>query len=442
MIVMKFGGSSVANAENIIRVVNIIKESNDQKVVVFSAISGITNSLEEIWNDYQKHRVIDPQCYLIKQVFMHLIDKLITDNSSALISKTLVDCTIANIIKTERQKCLNHHTLLSVGEKLTSFIIQQYCQQIGLDTELIDAEKLIRINSNGGIDTTFTTDNCRQLLTSTSTAKIYLTQGFICSDANGRTSVLGRGGSDYSATLIGSALMADAVEIWSDTNGVLNNDPRRIKDTYTLDCISYDEAIEMAYYGAKILHPKCLIPVKEKMIKVLVKNTFNTTSKGTVISSETNNRTSVKAVALKDGITVLTIKSLRNLSPSEFITKTFEIINQHQQQTDLMSITDATITIAIEANANLENYISELSVFSTVSVLAQQSIITFVGNLQRDESIHSTQIFKSFKTIPIKMISYSSSNTSISIVIDKIHQEAALQNINEQLFNLKINTNV
>ncbi len=440
MIVMKFGGSSVANAKNIAKVVTIIQEKKEARVVVFSAMGGVTDSLENIWKDYQKNSVIDAQCYLIKQVFFTLIDELISNNSSLLISKALVESTIEELIKQERKRNLSHTKLVSIGEKLTSFIIQQYCQELNINTELIDAEKLIRINEQKDIDTEFITQSCAKLLNNKHQSKVYITQGFVCSNANGETTVLGRGGSDYSATLIGSALNARFVEIWSDTNGVLNTDPRKVENTFTLNEISYDEATEMAFFGAKILHPKCLIPAKKADVKVLVKNTFNKRAKGTTISWKTDKTTIVKAAAIKENITILTIKSLRQFNENEFIYQVFNALKQ--QQIDLISITEATIAVAIVANKNTNVCVDDLSKFGSVSLSAQKSIITLVGNLSSDYSGNSDTALRAFKTIPIKMIGYGSSNNSISVVIDEKHQNLALQNINEQVFNLKNYKNV
>ena len=262
MIVMKFGGSSVANAENIIKVVNIIQEKKEAKVVVFSAIAGMTDALENVWKSYLNNNVIDHKCYLIKQVFIHLIEELLSEETTKLICKALVSYSIENVIKLDRANALKRANVVSLGEKLTSFIIHQYCQELGINTELIDAEKLIRKNSNNEVNQKFITENCSNLLNNRKPSCIYITQGFVCSIVGGQTSVLGRGGSDYSATLIGAAIKAKAIEIWSDTNGVLNNDPRKVKNTTTVNAISYDEATEMAFFGAKILHPKCLIPAK------------------------------------------------------------------------------------------------------------------------------------------------------------------------------------
>jgi aspartate kinase len=437
MIVMKFGGSSVANAENIIKVVNIIQEKKEAKVVVFSAMSGITDALENVWQSYQNKDVIDAQCCLIKQVFMNLISELLSDNRVKLICKALVNYSIENVIKLERANSLKRANVVSLGEKLTSFIIHQYCQELGMNTELIDAEKLIRKNSNNEVNQKFITENCSHLLTNRKPSSIYITQGFVCSTEGGQTSVLGRGGSDYSATLIGCAIKAIAIEIWSDTNGVLNNDPRKVRNTYTIDALSYDEATEMAFFGAKILHPKCLIPAKEHGVRVIVKNTFNPEFPGTLISSRTTHTTVVKAAATKENISILNIKSNRTLSENGFVSKTFKTLSKYQLQTNLMSITDATIAIAIIENSQIETCINQLSKFSSVSVLKEQSIITLVGNLSSNSSGNSDTILKPFKKIAIKMIGYGSSNTSISIVINKADQNRALQNVNEYVFNLK-----
>lgn len=437
MIVMKFGGSSVANAENIIKVVNIIQEKKEAKVVVFSAMGGITDALENVWQSYQNKDVIDAQCCLIKQVFINLISELFSNNSVKLICKALVNHSIENVIKLERANTLKRANVVSLGEKLTSFIIHQYCQELGMNTELIDAEKLIRKNSNNEVNQKFITENCSLLLSNRKPSSIYITQGFVCSTVGGQTSVLGRGGSDYSATLIGSAIKAKAIEIWSDTNGVLNNDPRKVTNTTTINAISYDEATEMAFFGAKILHPKCLIPAKERGIRVMVKNTFNPEFSGTVISSKTTHTTVVKAAATKENVSILNITSNRTLTENEFISKTFKTLSKYQQQTDLMSITNVTIAIAIVANSQIETCINQLSKFSCVSVLKEQSIITLVGDLSSNSIGNSDTILKPFKKIPIKMIGYGSSNTSISIVIDKANQNKALQNVNEYVFNLK-----
>lgn len=440
MVVMKFGGSSVANAKNIAEVVTIIQEKKEARVVVFSAMAGVTDSLENVWKNYQEKSVIDAECYLIKQVFFTLIEALISSNSSLLISKALVESTIEELIKQERKRTLSHTKLLSVGEKLTTFIIQQYCQELNINAELIDAEKLIRLNEEKDVDTEYIAQSCAKLLNNRSQSKVYITQGFVCSDVNGKTSVLGRGGSDYSATLIGSALNARFVEIWSDTNGVLNTDPRKVDKTFTLNEISYDEATEMAFFGAKILHPKCLIPAKKADVKVLVKNTFNKKDKGTTISWKTDKTTIVKAAAVKENITILTITSSRQFNEHEFICQVFNTLKQ--QQINLISVTEATIAVAILANENTNTCVSNLSAFGNVSVSTQKSIITLVGNLSCNKNGNSGTILKPFKTIPIKMISYGASNNSISIVIDEAYQNLALQNINEQVFNLKNYKNV
>ena len=435
MKVLKFGGTSVGSIENIKRVKEIINDG-DKKIVVLSAMSGTTNALVAI-SELIKNNNIEEALQNIKNLkekYKVVLDELIeasnlkqdVSNYVNQVFDFLVSCT------SEKHTEFLYNKIVTQGELLSTYLFTSYLNQEGVNARLLPALDFMRIDKTNDPDDFYIKQNLQRIINEALPADIYITQGFICLNAFGEIANLQRGGSDYTATIIGAVVKADEVEIWTDIDGMHNNDPRFVENTHAISNLSFDEAAELAYFGAKILHPQTVMPAREANIPVLLKNTMDPESYGTLISKEFKGE-GIKAIAAKDNITAIKIKSARMLLAHGFLKKVFEIFEKYETSIDMITTSEIAVSLTIDDNKNLTSIIEELEKFSTVEVDNQQSIVCLVGHsVVKHNETH--RLFQVLQDIPVRMISYGGSNNNISLLVDTNDKLTALKHLNKYVF--------
>ncbi|MEG2759100.1 MAG: aspartate kinase [Rikenellaceae bacterium] len=416
MKILKFGGTSVGSAVNMKSVAAIVLNEG-AKVTVLSAMSQTTDTLVRIVEASKNGRDISLDIKIIKDKYYCCIDNLLVDNISS--AKEAVDRVIE---------------ILSQGELLTTAIFTMYLKETGKAAELIDITKMMRLDENGKVDERHLKTTMTAYIKQYSDDTIFVTQGFICVDNNGVTTNLGRGGSDYSAALIGAAISASEVQIWTDIDGMHNNDPRYVEGTYPIRHLSFDQAAELAYFGAKILHPATAQPCKAANIPVHLKNTMDPKSVGTIISNEDNQSSTYQAVAAKDGITLIRICSTRMLMAYGFLRKVFEIFEEYKTPIDMITTSEVAVSLTIDNDVNLEPIVQKLEELGSIEIEKNNSIVCVVGILDHSHSGVVESILFGLKNVPIKMISYGASDRSIAMLVSSDSKIKALRALNEKLF--------
>lgn len=436
MRVLKFGGTSVGSAERMHALVNLINDSIP-KIVVLSAMSGTTNSLVEIGNalyakDNDKaNQLIDTLELkyndVIKQLYKTEIainkgKELITSHFNYLRAFTMDMFTVNE-----------ERAILAQGELLSTAMFHYYLEEIGIDSVLLPALNFMRIDDNEEPDMKYIEQNAKAELAKYPNTKLFITQGYICRNSFGEIDNLKRGGSDYTATIIGAAIQSDEIQIWTDIDGMHNNDPRIVDKTHPIAQLSFDEAAELAYFGAKILHPTCILPAQMRNIPVRLLNTMQPEAKGTVINSTTSGD-NIKAVAAKDGITAINIKSGRMLLAYGFLRAVFEIFERYKTPIDMITTSEVAVSLTIDNTKNLEAIIKELKEFCTVDVETDLTIVCIVGSFAAEKQGYAFKIFDALKNIPIRMISYGGSENNVSILVDSKLKKDTLVALNKGLF--------
>jgi aspartate kinase len=436
MRVLKFGGTSVGSAERMHALVNLINDSTP-KIVVLSAMSGTTNSLVEIGNalyakDNDKaNQLIDALELkyndVIKQLFKTEIasnkgKELIVSHFNYLRAFTMDMFTVNE-----------ERAILAQGELLSTAMFHYYLEEIGINSILLPALNFMRIDDNEEPDMKYIEQNAKAELAKYPNTKLFITQGYICRNSFGEIDNLKRGGSDYTATIIGAAIQSDEIQIWTDIDGMHNNDPRIVDKTHPIAQLSFDEAAELAYFGAKILHPTCILPAQMRNIPVRLLNTMQPEAKGTVISSTTSGD-NIKAVAAKDGITAINIKSGRMLLAYGFLRAVFEIFERYKTPIDMITTSEVAVSLTIDNTKNLEEIIKELKEFCTVDVESDLTIVCIVGSFAAEKQGYAFKIFDALKNIPIRMISYGGSENNVSILVDSKLKKDTLVALNKGLF--------
>jgi aspartate kinase len=440
MIIKKFGGTSVGSAERMKAVVELI---NDQqpKIVVLSAMAGTTNALVEIANafyalqDDKARELIDKleQNYNITTKQLYSTQQAQQEANTILQQwfgylRSLAGGVFSN---------LQERAVLAIGEILSSHLVQYYMKEQGIQAVLIDALSFMKINSYEEPDMVFIAKNLQELLAKYPDKHLFLTQGYICRNAIGETDNLKRGGSDYTASIIGAAVNAKEVQIWTDIDGMHNNDPRFVDKTYPIHELTFDEAAELAYFGAKILHPSTILPAKVKNIPVRILNTMHPQAQGTSITAKVSNENyEVKAVAAKDGIIAIKIKSGRMLLAYGFLRKVFEIFEKYKTAIDLITTSEVAISLSIDNGQNLEAITKELRDFCTVEIEHFQTIICVVGNFSSNKAGIAHKVLSALADIPIRMISYGGSENNISVLVESNRKVEVLQALNKGVFGL------
>lgn len=437
MKVLKFGGTSVGSVENIANVKNIINDGL-QKIVVLSAMSGTTNQLVAIANDIKENasnEAVD-KVNTLHDTYFETIDKLILNSDLNTDVKTYVSGIFSFLVESTYKpfSVVLENNIVAQGELLSTYMVNAYLNQEGIRSALLPALNFMRIDSAKEPNMEYIKTNFKKVFKDTNESEIYITQGFICLDENDEVSNLQRGGSDYTATIIGAAIKAEEVQIWTDIDGMHNNDPRYVENTKPISNLSFDEAAELAYFGAKILHPQTVTPVREDSIPVRLKNTMDPEAYGTLISDETSEN-GVKAIAAKDGITAIKIKSGRMLQAHGFLRKVFEIFEVYETSIDMITTSEVAVSLTIDDDKNLDKILAELERFSSVEVDKNQSIVCLVGHSVVNHQ-NTYKLFQILQDVKIRMISYGGSRNNISLLINTKDKINTLQKLNDYLFEL------
>ncbi len=435
MKVLKFGGTSVGSIENIKSVTKIIADG-EKKIVVLSAMSGTTNALVEIASCVENKEVEITNKTITKlfKKYREVVNELF-ENSAIKQEVTIYIEAIFNKLSKISPRTYNellYNTIVAQGELLSTFIFTKYLIQQGIKAQLLPALEFMRIDRLNEPDNFYIQQNLNRIISENLPADIYITQGFICLNADGNIANLQRGGSDYTATIIGAAINAEEVEIWTDIDGMHNNDPRHVENTQAISNLSYDEAAELAYFGARILHPQTVMPARKANIPVRLKNTMHPELYGTLINNKVTDK-GIKAIAAKDGITAIKIKSARMLLAYGFLKKVFEIFEKYETPIDMITTSEIAVSLTIDKTIFLDAIMDELEKFSTVEVDEAQSIICLVGHsIVNHNKTH--KLFNVLHDFSIRMISYGGSENNISLLVDTKDKVKALRNLNDYVF--------
>lgn len=435
---MKFGGTSVGSPDRMKNVASLITTSGEPTFVVLSAMSGTTNSLVEVADYLYKknpegaNEVINN---LEKQYVKH-VDELLSDpqHREKLRAFLVDEFNYLRSFTKDLFTSFEEKTIVAQGEVISTNMMVSYLQEIGVKAVLLDALDFMRTDKNNEPDMAFIRENLARLMEENQGYQIYITQGFICKNAYGETDNLLRGGSDYTASLVGAVLPADEIQIWTDIDGMHNNDPRVVDKTEAVRQLNFEEAAELAYFGAKILHPTCVQPAKYAGIPVRLKNTLDPDAEGTIINNEVLHN-KIKAIAAKDKITAIKIKSSRMLLATGFLRKVFEIFESYQTPIDMIVTSEVGVSMSIDNDSHLEEIVDELKKYGTVTVDTDMCIVCVVGDLDWNNVGFETLVTDAMKNIPVRMISYGGSNYNISFLIKEEDKQRALQSLSHKLFN-------
>lgn len=438
MKVMKFGGTSVGSPERMQDVAKLVTRSGEPTFVVLSAMSGTTNSLVEI-SDYLYKK--NPEG---AQEVINTLEKKYMGHVEKLYSTEEMKQKTADFLKKEFEylrsftkdtfTSFEEKIVVAQGEVMSTNMVTNYLNEQGVKTVLLDALDFMRTDKNAEPDLTYIKEHLAEVMKANEGYQIYITQGFVCRNAYDEVDNLQRGGSDYTASLIGAAMMADEIQIWTDIDGMHNNDPRIVDHTDAVHQLNFEEAAELAYFGAKILHPTCVQPAKYAGIPVRIKNTMDPDADGTVIDNVLV-RGKIKAVAAKDNITAIKIKSSRMLLATGFLRKVFEIFETYNTPIDMITTSEVGVSVSIDKDTHLTKIMDELKKYGTVTVDTDMCIICVVGDLDWSNVGFETLVTEAMVNIPVRMISYGGSNYNISFLIREADKKRALQNLSAKLFN-------
>lgn len=417
---LKFGGTSVGSAENMRKVAEVITSENS-RLTVLSAMSGTTDGLVKIASTSEQAIKVET-LEMLRNKYSTCIKDLLLEPSNALAK---MESTFTMIAQLESEK-----KILAQGELLTTYIFVQFLTQLGYKTELLNAPDFMTTDEQGKVDLT----KLRTALANLRDDTYYITQGFICTNHLGKIDNLGRGGSDYSAALMGVAIGSQEVQIWTDIDGMHNNDPRFVDKTYPIRRMSFDEAAELAYFGAKILHPSTILPCKEANIDVRLKNTLDPQAEGTLITHSQDSELDFHAVAAKDNITLIRITSARMLMAYGFLRKVFEVFEKWRTPIDMITTSEVAVSLTIDSTCHLTEIVEELAELGHIEVEQNNSIICVVGRIEYDQAGLAARLFAAVEEIPVKMISYGASHRSMALLISTENKRHTLQSLSNNLF--------
>ena len=437
MRVLKFGGTSVGAPERMHNVAEIIGDEH-KKIVVLSAVSGTTNKLVAVSTalldrqDAEATEIIDA----LYPEYLAFVDKLYSTEEYKAVGNEIVNkyfgvlkafCDQVCGIKEERE-------ILALGELISTNLFHNYLLEIGRKSVLLPALEFMRIDEYDEPRLAYIEEKLKALVAENADADVFITQGFICRNTKDEVDNLKRGGSDYTATLIGAALEAKEIQIWTDIDGMHNNDPRIVKGTFPIRELLFEEAAELAYFGAKILHPTCIRPAADRNVPVRLLNTMKPAEKGTVIGEGTSTERSVKAIAAKDDITVVKIRSGRMLQAYGFLRKVFEVFEKYKTSIDVITTSEVAVSLTIDHTVNLHKIVEELNRVAIVEVESGMTIVCIVGDFSGEHPETNEKIFQAMHSIPVRMISFGGSKYNTSLVVKAEHKEAALNALNDSLF--------
>lgn len=439
MQVWKFGGTSVGKPERMHSIRNLITEDSGRKIVVLSALSGTTNSLISIGeslksnNDAEAIEKID-MLYAHYEAF---IKELYKTEEGYTKGKTIIDNEfnfIRSLVNIKPFTLKQEKEIVAEGELLSTQMFEAYLQEEGVSSALLPALDFMLIDADNEPVLSFSEEKLTAMFSQLGDKQIFITQGFICRNPRGEVDNLKRGGSDYTASLIGGAIRAEEIQIWTDIDGMHNNDPRIVKRTFPVRELTFEEAAELAYFGAKILHPSTITPAKMRGVPVRLKNTMEPNAYGTLIADKSN-KSEIKAIAAKDGITAIYIHSTRMLNAYGFMRKVFEVFENFKTPVDMITTSEVSIAVTIDNAENLDKITAVLGQFAELEEHDRnQSIICIVGNFMADKAGIALKVMTAMRDIPIRMIAYGASEHNISLLVDTKHKNEALNALNEGLF--------
>jgi aspartate kinase len=436
MKVLKFGGTSVGSPERMMNLLEII-DPGERQIVVLSAVAGTTNSLVEIASHFSngfENTGLD--CInKLQQQYRDFIAKLFPSKAIQKQASVLVT-TVFSLLREFSQTRFTpamEKIILAQGELLSTGLFHLYLQSIEVPSMLLPALDFMKTDEHGEPDIPTIAARLNDLLSRYPHNKLFITQGYICRNAQQAIDNLHRGGSDYTASLIGAAIMAEEVQIWTDIDGMHNNDPRVVKGTKPIARLSFEEAAELAYFGAKILHPQSVFPAQKYRIPVRLLNTLDPAAAGTLITNDSE-KGKIKSIAAKDGITAIKIQSSRMLLAYGFLRRVFEIFERYKTPIDLITTSEVAISLTIDNDQHLDAIMSELGLFAQVDKEDGQTIICVVGDFRAEKNGFASKVFESLKHVPIRMISYGGSDYNISLLIQTEHKADVLHSLHERLF--------
>ncbi|MFC0184913.1 aspartate kinase [Pseudarcicella hirudinis] len=439
MQVWKFGGTSVGKPDRMHSIRNLITENGTRKIVVLSALSGTTNGLLSIAeslkanNDVEGNQKID-DLYAHYEVFIKDLYKTKDgyEQGKAIIDKEF--SFIRSLVSIKPFTLKQEKEIVAEGELLSTQMFEAYLKEEGINSALLPALDFMLIDADNEPVLSFTEEKLSTMLEQLSDKQIFITQGFICRNPRGEIDNLKRGGSDYTASLIGGAIVAEEVQIWTDIDGMHNNDPRIVKKTFPIRELTFEEAAELAYFGAKILHPSTITPAKLKGVPVRLKNTMEPEAYGTLIADKTSDR-EIKAIAAKDNLTAIYIHSTRMLNAYGFLRRVFEVFEKYKTPVDMITTSEVSVSVTIDNDEHLDEIMAELRQFADLEECDKdQTIVCIVGNFSADKEGIALKVLDAMKNIPIRMICYGASEHNISLLIHGKNKAAALNALNERCF--------
>ena len=430
----------MGSAERMKGVVKLISDG-ETKVVVLSAMSGTTNSLIEFTNYLRNGNVLGAceHSTVLQDKYKQTIRDLYSTREYAETANSKVS-EIFNYLRELANRPLTadlEKEIVAQGEFMSTNMVALYMQEQGIDAVLLNSFDFMRLASNGEPDLGYIREHLLQLVNLDAEGRIYIVQGFVCLNHQGNVDNLLRGGSDYTATLIGAALNAEEVQIWTDIDGMHNNDPRIVDNTSPVHHLHFEESAELAYFGAKILHPTCILPAKLTGTPVRLLNTMDPAAKGTLIDNNLTRPGEIKAIAAKDGITAVKIKSGRMLLAYGFLRKVFEVFETYKTSIDMICTSEVGVSVSIDDDRKLDNIVDELQKYGTVTIDRDMCIICVVGDLNWENVGFEARAMEAMKDIPVRMVSYGGSNYNISFLVREEDKERALRSLSETIFNSK-----
>ncbi|MCT4665086.1 MAG: aspartate kinase [Flavobacteriales bacterium] len=430
MKVLKFGGTSVGTADRMLKVRDIVMSQTDSCIVVLSALSGTTNELELITKKTEdKERRIES----LKEHYDCYIKNLFEDPEKCQLAQDCVDYYFGKLREYCEDVELNKKGILAIGEQISNHLFTILLSVSAVSNMLMSALDLIRINESEEPDYPYINQAVKTFFSKNEGLACYVCPGYICRNSFGEIDNLKRGGSDFTATILANIVEASFVEIWTDIDGMHNNDPRIVEHASPIRHLSYEEASELAYFGAKILHPSCILPVMQKKIPVVLKNTLFPHEQGTKINA-VRRKEGIRAIAAKDHITMINILSDRMLNTYGFLRKVFEIFEKYQTPIDMITTSEVAVSLTIDNMQFLSQITDELCAFSKVEVYKKQTIICIVGDFSPEKPSVGSRVLSSLSSIPLRMVSYGGSASNMSILIDDYYKEEALKMLHKNLF--------
>ncbi|MDF2189720.1 aspartate kinase [Paraflavitalea sp. CAU 1676] len=440
MKIMKFGGTSVGKPERMHQVAELITKDAESKIVVLSALSGTTNSLVAIGDAMASgdRETAKQQIDKLEAHYQAFIPELVKTDAArakakAIIAEHFEFLTI--ILKISFSEALSKD-ILAQGELLSTKLFSVYLGEKGIDHALLPALEFMSIDIHDEPQVSAIRAKLMPILEQNKDKKLFITQGYICRNVRGEVDNLKRGGSDYTASLVAAAVNASVCEIWTDIDGMHNNDPRVVKKTVAIEQLSFEEAAELAYFGAKILHPTCIWPAQQQKVPVKLLNTMQPEAAGTVITQEAGS-VGVKAVAAKDGIIAINIKSSRMLLAYGFLRKIFEVFEKYRTPIDMITTSEVAVSVTIDSGTHLKAIVKELEPFGTIEVEQDHTIISVVGNEIAQTQNVLSRLFEALTPVPVRMVSYGGSKHNVSILLPSSFKTQTLQLLNKGLFGLE-----